>query len=94
MRNYQNNTESNIDQQIRIITLSQKATTENNINLPKPLPNLNEWEYKPPPIFCPPTVNIKTAETLQQLLELEYGITFQTPKPGRPYPFLTPSKEY
>ena len=66
----------------------------NNINLPKPLPNLNEWEYKPPPIFCPPTVNIKTAETLQQLLELEYGITFQTPKPGRPYPFLTPSKEY
>ena len=52
---------------------------------PKPLPT--EWEYKPPPIFTPPTCKLTTAITLQQLLE--YGLSFQLPQESTATPFLS-----
>eukprot|EP00800_Vazella_pourtalesii_P004074 TRINITY_DN1430_c0_g2_i1.p2 TRINITY_DN1430_c0_g2~~TRINITY_DN1430_c0_g2_i1.p2 ORF type:complete len:171 (-),score=20.88 TRINITY_DN1430_c0_g2_i1:970-1482(-) len=48
---------------------------------------MDEWVYKPPPIFLPPNINIQIAITLQRLLE--HGLTFQLPQGQAENPFLT-----
>ena len=52
---------------------------------PKPLPT--EWDYKPPPIFLPPSCKLAIAITLQQTLE--FGLSFQLPQDSTATPFLT-----
>ena len=48
---------------------------------------MDEWVYKPPPIFLPPNINIHIAITLWRLLE--HGLTFQLPQGQAENPFLT-----
>ena len=48
---------------------------------------MDEWVYKPPPIFLPPNIKIHIAIRLQRLLD--HSLTFQLPQGQAENPFLT-----
>ena len=77
-----------IAKSIRHHTLMKCAKTQHlsrTVTPPKPLPT--EWDYKPPPIFFPPTCKLAIAVNLQQTLE--FGLSFQLPQDSTATPFLT-----